>query len=104
MAILLPYARASSRDHTLPLAAFIAGLSSGPAAHALALFAYVNRADELFALFIVLSAVLIFALFVRHTLPQSAHPQSRRLANLAIASPIAWSLVILAYLFYIAHP
>jgi hypothetical protein len=96
----LEYARPESRDRSLALPAFICGVCSGPAAFGLAVLASVNHLPEIIALAVVLSGALAFACVVRVRLAEAATPRTRRLANVAIAAPIAWSIIIFLLLIY----
>jgi hypothetical protein len=92
----LEYARPEPRDRSLALPAFICGVCSGPVAFGLAVIASANNLSGVIAVAVVLGGALAFACIVRGRLPEAAPPRTRRLANVAIVAPIAWSIAILA--------
>src|SRR5437763_2737333 len=98
----LEYARPEPRprERSLALPAFICGICSGPAAFGLAVLASVNHLPEIIALAVVLGGALVFACIVRIGLAEAAPPRTRRLANVAIVAPIAWSTAIFLLLIY----
>ncbi len=96
----LEYARDESRGGPLALPAFICGVCSGPIAFGLAVLASLSHLPEIIALVVVLGGALIFACVARIALPKAVPTRNRRLANVAIAAPIVWSIAIFLLLIY----
>ena len=103
----LEYARAESEVGSLALTAFVCGLCSGPVAFGLALLGSANHLPEpkkeligLIALIVVLGGAFIFGVVARVRLPSAAPSRQRLLANIAIVAPVAWVVVICAFIMF----